>query len=105
MLRKNLLRLRDEERGIALVIALGVTVVLSIAMASAIDYSSSNSRNASVSDKQNGAYSLAEAGVNMESQQPAPTVSAPGLLAGKTRKVATLEEISEAAATGWAGQK
>src|SRR5437899_1993920 len=64
MLRKNLLRLRDEERGIALVIALGVTVVLSIAMASAIDYSSSNSRNASVSDKQNGAYSLAEAGVN-----------------------------------------
>lgn len=28
-----------------------------------------------------------------------------GLLAGKTRKVATLEEINEAAATGWAGQK
>jgi antitoxin PrlF len=28
-----------------------------------------------------------------------------GLLAGKTRKIATLEEIDEAAASGWAGQK
>jgi hypothetical protein len=28
-----------------------------------------------------------------------------GLLAGKTRKVATLDEINEAAATGWAWQK
>lgn len=28
-----------------------------------------------------------------------------GLLAGKTRKVATLDEINEAAASGWAGQK
>jgi len=27
-----------------------------------------------------------------------------GLLAGKTKKVATLEEIEEAAAAGWAGQ-
>jgi len=28
-----------------------------------------------------------------------------GLLAGKTRKVATLEQISEAAAAGWTGKK
>ncbi len=28
-----------------------------------------------------------------------------GLLAGKSRKVATLEEINEAAAAGWAGQE
>ncbi len=28
-----------------------------------------------------------------------------GLLAGKTRKVATLDEIHEAAAAGWAGQE
>jgi bifunctional DNA-binding transcriptional regulator/antitoxin component of YhaV-PrlF toxin-antitoxin module len=28
-----------------------------------------------------------------------------GLLAGKTRKVATLEEINEAAAAGWSRQK
>jgi len=27
-----------------------------------------------------------------------------GLLAGKTQKVATLEEINQAAAAGWAGQ-
>ena len=28
-----------------------------------------------------------------------------GLLAGKTRKVATLEEIEDAAAAGWAGEE
>ena len=28
-----------------------------------------------------------------------------GLLAGKTKKVATLEEINEAAAAGWAGEE
>jgi antitoxin PrlF len=28
-----------------------------------------------------------------------------GLLAGKTRKVAILDEINEEAAAGWAGQK
>ena len=28
-----------------------------------------------------------------------------GLLAGRTRKVATIEEINEAAAQGWAGRK
>jgi bifunctional DNA-binding transcriptional regulator/antitoxin component of YhaV-PrlF toxin-antitoxin module len=28
-----------------------------------------------------------------------------GLLAGRTKKVATLDEINEAASTGWAGQK
>lgn len=28
-----------------------------------------------------------------------------GLLAGRTRKVATVEEINEAAALGWAGKK
>ena len=28
-----------------------------------------------------------------------------GLLAGKTKKVATLEEINDAAARGWAGKK
>lgn len=28
-----------------------------------------------------------------------------GILAGKTKKVATIEEINEAAAAGWAGEK
>jgi bifunctional DNA-binding transcriptional regulator/antitoxin component of YhaV-PrlF toxin-antitoxin module len=28
-----------------------------------------------------------------------------GILAGKTKKIATLEEINEAAAAGWAGQE
>jgi Tfp pilus assembly protein PilX len=56
-------RLRDES-GIALIVALGVTVVLSISVTSAMYYSGSNSRSANVSDKRNRAYSLAEAGIN-----------------------------------------
>jgi antitoxin PrlF len=28
-----------------------------------------------------------------------------GVLAGKTKKIATLEEINEAAASGWAGEE
>jgi hypothetical protein len=28
-----------------------------------------------------------------------------GMLAGKTKKVASIEEMNEAAATGWAGKK
>jgi Tfp pilus assembly protein PilX len=63
-MRTILRRLRDDERGIAMIIALGVIVVLSVATASAIEYTASNSRNAAISDKSNDAYSLAEAGIN-----------------------------------------
>lgn len=38
--------------------------------------------------------------------RPAGTIdSFIGLLAGKTKKIATVEEINEAAARGWAGRK
>lgn len=38
--------------------------------------------------------------------RPASTIEGfVGLLAGRTRKVATLDEINEAAAQGWAGRK
>jgi Tfp pilus assembly protein PilX len=57
-------RLRDDERGITLIVALGVLVVLSILITTAVDYSSANARSASVSDKENTSYALAEAGVN-----------------------------------------
>ncbi|MHB8642027.1 MAG: pilus assembly PilX family protein [Gaiellaceae bacterium] len=53
-----------SEDGIALVLALGFIVVLSIATASAMDYSSSSQRQASVSNSGQVAYALAEAGVN-----------------------------------------
>jgi hypothetical protein len=48
----------------ALVIALGTTVVLSIAVVSVIDYSSANARNANLSTKRVSAFDLAEAGIN-----------------------------------------
>ena len=38
--------------------------------------------------------------------RPAGTIASfVGLLAGRTQKVATIEEINEAAAQGWAGKK
>jgi hypothetical protein len=52
------------ERGIALVVALGVLVVLTISSTTAMYYAGTNSRSANVSDKRNRAYSLAEAGIN-----------------------------------------
>jgi Tfp pilus assembly protein PilX len=62
-MRSLLKRIRSED-GIALVMALGVVVVLSISVTTSIYYSSTNSRSANVSDKRNRAYGLAEAGVN-----------------------------------------
>lgn len=42
----------------------------------------------------------------LKAAQPAGTINSfVGLLAGRTRKVATLEEMNEAAAQGWAGQE
>jgi len=61
---RSLLRRIREEDGIALMMALGVTVVFSIAVTTTIYYSSTNSRSATVSDKRNRAYGLAEAGIN-----------------------------------------
>jgi hypothetical protein len=53
-----------EERGFALVIALGVTVVLSMTVVTVIEAASSNQRNATMSGGRASAYDLAEAGVN-----------------------------------------
>lgn len=42
--------------------------------------------------------------VTLRAAQPPGTIDGfLGLLAGKTKKLATLEEINEAAASGWAG--
>ena len=42
----------------------------------------------------------------IKAAQPAGTISSfVGLLAGKTQKVATIEEMNEAAASGWAGKR
>jgi bifunctional DNA-binding transcriptional regulator/antitoxin component of YhaV-PrlF toxin-antitoxin module len=42
----------------------------------------------------------------LKAARPIGSISAfVGLLAGRTKKVATIEEISDAAARGWAGRK
>jgi bifunctional DNA-binding transcriptional regulator/antitoxin component of YhaV-PrlF toxin-antitoxin module len=49
---------------------------------------------------------LPDGRVTLRAIRPAGKIDAfLGLLAGKTRKVATLDEINEAASAGWAGQK
>jgi hypothetical protein len=60
----RLRQLFGEERGFALVIALGVTVVLSMTVVTVIESASSNQRNATMSGGRLSAYDLAEAGVN-----------------------------------------
>src|SRR5437016_2706940 len=61
---KRLRQLFGEERGFALVIALGVTVVLSMTVVTVIESASANQRNATMSGGRASAYDLAEAGVN-----------------------------------------
>jgi bifunctional DNA-binding transcriptional regulator/antitoxin component of YhaV-PrlF toxin-antitoxin module len=49
---------------------------------------------------------LPDGRVTLRAMRPAGTIDGfLGLLAGKTKKVATLDEINEAAATGWTGQE
>ena len=49
---------------------------------------------------------LPDGRVALRAEKPAGTMDDfLGLLAGKTRKVATIEEMDEAAARGWAGQR
>jgi hypothetical protein len=60
----RLRQLRNDERGFALIMALGALTVLSFVIISVVDYTSSNSREASASKSSNGSYALAEAGLN-----------------------------------------
>jgi hypothetical protein len=53
-----------DERGFALVIALGVTVVLSMTVVTVIASATSNQRSSTMSGGRSAAYNLAEAGIN-----------------------------------------
>lgn len=49
---------------------------------------------------------LPDGRVSLRAVRPAGSIGAfVGFLAGKTKKVATLDEINDAAAQGWAGRK
>jgi hypothetical protein len=61
---RRLRQLYLDEQGFALVIALGVTVVLSMMVVTVIESARSNSRNATMSSGRMSAYNLAEAGIN-----------------------------------------
>jgi hypothetical protein len=61
---RRLRRRFGEERGFALVIALGVTVVLSMTVVTVIESTRSNQRNTRMSTGRASAYDLAEAGIS-----------------------------------------
>ena len=63
-LRNRLRRTFRDERGFALVIALGVTVVLSATVVTVIESATSNQRSSTMSSGRSAAYNLAEAGLN-----------------------------------------
>ena len=49
---------------------------------------------------------LPDGRVSLKAARPAGTIEGfIGLLAGKTSKIATIDEINEAAAAGWAGRE
>jgi antitoxin PrlF len=49
---------------------------------------------------------LPDGRVVLKASRPAGTIDGfLGLLAGKTKKIATIDEINDAAAAGWAGQE
>lgn len=60
----RLRQLFGEERGFALVLALGVTVVFSMTVVTVIESATSNSRSADNSKNRVSAYTLAEAGIS-----------------------------------------
>src|SRR5436190_13350299 len=61
---RRVISMLRQESGMALVMALGMMAVLSTLAATLFAYTSSNSRNASRSDKKQKAYVAAEAGIN-----------------------------------------
>jgi Tfp pilus assembly protein PilX len=62
-LRRRISLVRSE-RGFALVMALGMMIVLSAAVVTAITYSTSNTTETTQSGNRNNAFTLAEAGIN-----------------------------------------
>src|SRR5256714_15512232 len=63
-LTHRLRRVLQDQRGFALVLALGVTVVFSMTVVTVIESAQSNQRSATMSSGRASAYDLAEAGVN-----------------------------------------
>src|SRR5919197_614036 len=63
-MRLRLKNLLVQERGVALVLALGIMTVLGITFITVIDYTTSNSRTTHYSRSRLSAFGLAEAGMN-----------------------------------------
>jgi hypothetical protein len=83
---RHLLRCIVGERGFALPLALAITIVLGIAVTATITYTSANSRASNVQKSRNGAYHLAEAGINnaLNTITTSTTPNLPALLPSRT---------------------
>lgn len=62
---RRLQRLRRDERGFALVLALGIVVVLSMTVVTVVEATTANQRTAVQSKNRVSAHTLAEAGINL----------------------------------------
>src|SRR5215210_3182914 len=101
-------RLR-EERGMALVMAIGIMTVLGIMIVTIIDYTASNTRNAGYSKSKTTAFSLAEAGINNAVSvlnNPSNNSLNPNILASQTSSIeggiVTWSGTLDRAAAAWA---
>ena len=99
-LRKLRHRLADES-GIALIMALGIMLVLSISVVAMIEFTSSNSRSASFSQANERAYSVAEAGLN-EALSRLSTDPTNSSVLPTSQATATTTTISDGQASGTA---
>ena len=101
-----LLRLRDE-RGMALAMALGISMVLSIGAASVVLYSTSNEKSASRSKATTEAYNLAEDGMSRAlavlQNAPASVITTQAALPGPLESQAYSETRSGGRVVSWYG--
>jgi Tfp pilus assembly protein PilX len=102
-------RLRDE-RGVAMVMAIGITLVLAMSTMAMIEFTSSGSRTSSLSRSSSIAQSLAEAGINdaqARLNDPANNALTPSLLTGTVAcpngVAACFESAYDGGTTRWYG--
>ena len=93
-LARKRLALRDE-RGIALVMAIGIMFVLTITVSSVMVYTAAGARHANHSNAGQKAYALAEAGVNDAMAVLKPTTPTRPTLPGRPRVAARAADAYE----------
>jgi hypothetical protein len=96
-------RLKRDERGMALVMALGIMFVLAIVLTTTIFFTSASLRHANSSNAGQKAYAIAEAGLNDAVAQLAPYYAAATSMDGGTPVVGGIHTISSGGPKSFTG--